>query len=90
MRVGAIETITDSTLCNVGPYGAEWLEREVPYKLALHLARQILDLYKGEIRREGSFAAGCTAFRLDLFVFSDEQLKEFVQFQVDKARKEKK
>lgn len=90
MRIGAQETISDALLCSIGPGGPEWLQHEVIAKLAQHLAREIVTRYRGNITREGSFASGTTNYRLQLMVFSDDELKDFINDQVEKRNERNK
>lgn len=87
MRISAQETISDAALCSIGPGGPEWLVKEVEYRLALWLAHEIVKQYRDCIQRTGSLHLANTSYSLQLMVFNDEQLTEFVNHQIDRAIK---
>lgn len=73
-------TITDKAMQEAR--NSSWLLHEVRHQLVQQFARQVLELYVNSIRGERLLTDWNTMFRLDLYVFTDEELESLIQYRI--------
>lgn len=86
MLIGSRATVSDMEMHNAR-YGGEWLEQQVMSQLAGYWTEEVLHRYRGEITREGSLIKHETEFRLQLYVYTKDELDELIAHHIREATK---